>query len=308
MNGESLTSRHTFSVPWRLVVAPAALAILLSLLGSAGASAATTGGNLTYPTPHTQALPDDSGSGAGVTSDSVNCPTGSHPVGGGIRIDGSDPGLDLEVHASAPTTTGWRTAGNNNAGLTAHMKTFVVCAKGTYLYPHKTVTIKPGASKTLKVSCPAGSQVIGGGVTIVGGDHADEVRASEPADGADADHAIGDAWFGAAGNGSSVKVHMTVRAICDGSSATYKIKFHAPVLLTTNHKNSSQVMCPSGTRLVGGGADVSGANTNMEIHDMYPIDGSDADAIPDNGFTATGYNDGDPGTRQLITFAICKDV
>ena len=41
---------------------------------------------------------------------------------------------------------------------------------------------------------------------------------------------------------------------------------------------------------------------------MYPIDGSDADSIPDNGFKATGYNDGDPGTRQLITFAICKDV
>ena len=90
------------------------------------------------------------------------------------------------------------------------MTTFAVCAKGTYLYPHATVAIKPGHTKTLKVSCPAGSVVIGGGVNIIGGDHADEVRASEPADGADADHGIGDAWFGAAGNGSNVKVHMKV--------------------------------------------------------------------------------------------------
>jgi hypothetical protein len=29
---------------------------------------------------------------------------------------------------------------------------------------------------------------------------------------------------------------------------------------------------------------------------------------PDDGFKATGANDGDPGTRQLITWAIGKDV
>jgi hypothetical protein len=309
MKGESWSAGHSLSVRWRLVAVPAAAAIVLSLLNSLGASAATTGGNLTYPTAHTQSLPDDSGTAAGVTSDEVGCPSGfPNPVGGGIRIDGSDPALDLEVHASAPTTSGWRVAGNNNSGSTAQMTTFAICAKGTYLTPHSTVTIKPGFSKTLKVSCPAGTQVIGGGVSIVGGDHADEVRASEPADGNDADHAIGDAWFGAAGNGGATRVHMTVRAICDGSSATYTIKWHAPVLLTTNHKNSSQVMCPAGSRVVGGGADITGANTNMEIHDMYPIDGSDADSLPDNGFKATGYNDGDPGTRQLITFVICKVV
>ena len=285
------------------------MAIVLSLLGSAGASAATTGGNLTYPAPHTQALPDDSGTAAGVTGDDVGCPTDfPNPVGGGIRIDGSDPGLDLEVHASAPTATGWHVEGNNNTGSTAQMTTFAVCAKGTYFYPHQTVTIKPGHAKSLKVSCPAGTNVIGGGVTIVGGDHADEVSASEPADGNDADHAIGDAWYGAAGDGSSVKVHMTVQAICDGSTASYKIKWHAPVLLLTNHKNSSQVNCPAGTRVVGGGADIDGLNTDMEIHDMYPVDGSDADSIPDNGFKATGYNDGDPATRHLITFVICKVV
>jgi len=294
---------------WRPALLPMAMAIALSLVGASGASAATTGGNLDYPAAHAQPLPDDSATGDGVTSDSVNCPSGfPHPVGGGIRIDGSDPGLDLEVHASGPTATGWATAGNNNAGVTATMTTFTICAAGTYFYPSKTVKIKPNHVATLKVSCPAGTQVIGGGVSIIGGDHADEVRASEPADGSDADHAVNDAWYGAAGNGSSVKVKLKVTAICDGSGATYQIKSHAPVLLTTGHKNSSQVMCPSGTRLVGGGADVSGANTNMEIHDMYPIDGSDSDANPDNGFTATGYNDGDPATRQLITIAICKDV
>ena len=298
-----------FSMRWRLVAVPGAVAIVLSLLGAAGVSAATTGGNLTYPAAHTQALPDDSATAAGVTSDQVGCPMDfPNPVGGGVRIDGTDPGLDLEVHSSAPGTNAWGVAANNNIGSTASMTTFAICAKGTYVYPHNTVTIKPGHSKTLKVSCPADTQVIGGGVAIVGGDHADEVRASEPADGSDADHAIGDAWFGAAGNGSAVKVKMTVTAICDGSSATYQIKFHAPVLLLTNHKNSAQVMCPSGTRVVGGGADITGSSTNMEIHDMYPIDGSDADSIPDNGFKATGYNDGDPGTRQLTTFVICKVV
>ena len=275
MKRESRSTMHSLSVRWRLVVAPAAVAIVLSLLGSAGASAATTGGNLTYPAAHTQTLPDDSATAAGVTSDEVGCPMDfPNPVGGGVRIDGSDPGLDLEVHSSAPGTNAWSVAANNNIGASASMTTFAICAKGTYSYPHNTVTIKPGHSKTLKVSCPAGTNVIGGGVSIVGGDHADEVRASEPADGSDADHAIGDAWFGAAGNGSAVKVKMTVTAICDGSSATYQIKFHAPVLLLTNHKNSAQVMCPSGTRVVGGGADITGTTTNMDdsrdVPDRWP--------------------------------------
>lgn len=291
---------------WRLTVAPAAAAIVLSLVGSPVANAATVGGGLAYPAAHTQVLP---ATGNGVTSDAVACPSAfPHPVGGGIRIDGSDPGLDLEVHASTPTASGWSVAGNNSSGSNAHMTTFAICATGTYLTPSSSSTIKPGHWSSLKVSCPAGMQAIGGGVSIIGGDHADEVSASEPTDGADADHAIGDAWYGAAGNGSTTKVKLKVTAICDGSTATYKIKFHAPVLLTQGHQKTSQVMCPAGTRLVGGGADITGSNTNMEIHDMYPVDGSDVDTFPDNGFKATGYNDGDPAARQLITFAICKAV
>ncbi len=307
MKNETRSARHPYSSRWRLIVAPAAMAIVLALLGSGSASAATTGGGLTY-VQHTQALPDDSATGTGVTGDQVGCATGSKPVGGGIRIDGSDAGLDLEVHTSAPTTAGWKAEGNNDSGAGAQMTTFAICATGTYLYPQKTVTIKPNHTKSLKVSCPAGTKVIGGGVEIIGGDHSDEVRASAPADGNDTDHAVGDAWFGAAGDGSSVKVKMKVQAICDGSSSTYKFKVHAPVLLLTGHQNSSQVMCPAGTRVVGGGADVGGSTTANEILDMFPIDSSDADSIPDNGYKAIGANDGDPGTRQLITYAICKDV
>jgi hypothetical protein len=312
MSDNVLFTGHTYSARgWRrrLVIAPTAALIALTLLGSGAASAATVGGNLAYPATHTQSLPDNSSTGSGVTSDAVACPSDvPNAVGGGIRIDGSDPGLDLEIHASAPAAGGWSVAGNNNTGANAQMTTFAVCAKGTYLYEHATVKIRPGRSKSLKVSCPAGTQVIGGGVSIIGGDHASEVSASEPADGADADHGIGDAWYGAAGNGSSTTAKLKVQAICDGSTATYKIKWHTPVALTTNHKNSAQVMCPAGTRVVGGGADIDALNTDAEIHDMYPIDSSDADSIPDNGFTATGYNDGDPATRHLITFAICKFV
>jgi len=291
-----------------LTVALASAAMAMCVIGSP-VGAATVGGNLADPAAHTQSLPDDSATGPGVTSDAVSCPSDfPNPVGGGIRIDGADSGLDLEVHSSTPTASGWSAAGNNNAGNAASMTTFAICAKGTYLHPSSTKTIRAGRSGSLKVSCPQGSRVIGGGVSILDGDHAAEFHASEPADGSDADHAIGDAWYGSAGNGSATKIHLKVTAICDGSSATYKIKWHTPVLLTTNHKNSAQANCPAGTRLVGGGADVTGANTDMEIHEMYPVDGSDSDALPDNGFKATGYNDGDPGTRQLNVAAICKVV
>ena len=100
----------------RVLVAVVMAATSGVMVASSGAAAAATGG-LAYPPALLQLLPDDSATGDGVTAGSVGCPSGHpHPVGGGVNIDGTDPGLDLEVKSTGPAGNAWRVQGNNNSG------------------------------------------------------------------------------------------------------------------------------------------------------------------------------------------------
>lgn len=258
-------------------------------------------------------MPLDAGIGGRIASRSRGTPNGSpgghpYPVGGGVKIEGADPDFDLEVHATAPTGSKWRVQGNNNSGSDAQMTVYAICATGDYTYPHKTVPIAPGHTKAVKVSCPIGRKVTGGGVAINGGNNSDEVTSSEPADGKDANHKIDDAWFGNAGDGGPGPVTMTVTAIC-AKHGTYVVKVGPSTNLMANGAGTSVVMCPSGTRVTGGGTDIDGASTDLELHDGFPVDGSDADGLPDDGWQSTGYNDRTGGSlHHMMTFAICKHV
>lgn len=228
----------------RIVVIAALMATSGMLVAVGGAAGAGTGG-LSYPPGSLQSLPDDSVSGDGVTAGTVPCPGAHpHPVGGGVKIEGTDPQLDLEVHATAPSGNNWGAAGNNNTGADAQMTIYAICAIGDYTYPHKTVSIADQHTNAVKVSCPIGRKVVGGGVTINGGNHSDEVTSSEPADGKDADHKINDAWFGNAGNGGGGTISMTVTAIC-ASHGTYVVKVGTRKNVPNLGLATSSVMCPS---------------------------------------------------------------
>jgi hypothetical protein len=188
------------------------------------------------------------------------------------------------------------------------MVIWAICATGAtddFKYPHKTVNIASGHTNHAKVSCPAGYKVTGGGVAINGGNHSDEVTSSEPADGKDADHKINDAWFGIAGDGGPGPVTMTVTAVC-ALHGTYVVKAGPSTNLVNNGAALSVVLCPSGTIAVGGGADIDGASTDLELHDTFPFDGNDADTTPDDGWQSEAYNDQSGHLHHMKTFAICK--
>lgn len=290
------------------VVVMAALVATSGMLVTIGTATAAGSGGLSYPPGLLQPLPDDSATGDGVTAGSVVCPSGHpHPVGGGVKIEGSDPDLDLEVHATAPSGNKWRALANNNSGSDAQMTIYAICAIGDYTYPHKTVNIASGHTNAAKVSCPVGRKVVGGGVSINGGNHSDEVTSSEPADGHDVNHKIDDAWFGSAGAGGAAAVTMTVTAVC-AKHGTYVVKVGTRTNLVNNGLATSVVLCPSGTRVTGGGTDIDGASTDLELHDGFPIDGSDTDGLPDDGWQSTAYNDGSGQLHHMKTFAICKLV
>lgn len=295
-----------FRRPTHVIVIAVLVATGGMLAGVDTAAAAGTGG-LSYPPRLLQALPDASENGDGVTGGSDGCPQSHpHPVGGGVNLQGPDPDLDLEVHATGPAGNAWRVQANNSSGSDAQMTIYAICATGQYVYPHQTVSIAPGHTNAAKVSCPAGTKVVGGGVAIIGGDHTAEVGSSEPADGPDANHKIDDAWFGTAGAGAD-SLSMKVEAVC-AKHGSYVVKVGTRTPLPDNDVAISVVLCPAGTRVTGGGVDIDGASTDLELHDGFPIDGSDVDGLPDDGWQSTVYNDGSGELHHMKTFAICKRV
>ena len=136
------------------------------LLAAGSADAAHTGG-LVYPPACLEPVLDVSNNGDGVTGDSVACPKSHpHPTGGGVLIEGSDPKLDLEVHTTSPTlfNDGWKVQANNSSGADAQMTIYAICATGDFVYRSVTLSVAAGHVKGAKVTCPAGTKVVGGGV------------------------------------------------------------------------------------------------------------------------------------------------
>lgn len=242
----------------------------------------------------------------GRTNATAKCPAAKpHPTGGGVEVDGDESQLDLEVGSTLPTRhhNGWRGGANNSSPSNAQMTTTAICGHGAYVY--KTVKRKLAVGKAVqkKALCPAGTKVVGGGVGA-SGDHGVEVGASEPSDGGDHDSKADDAWLGRESNSSSKRTVMKVTAVCAKRGKFAYVRGPATALL--NHTQGTvSVSCPASTQVTGGGIDVSGKSTNIEVGDTFPTDDGDPGTTPDNGWSATGNNDGSGATRGMRAFAIC---
>ena len=294
----------------------ARLMVLATILATGGAITATDGvalagtGGLVYIRSAVLPLPDTSGSGDGVTAASLACPSRHrNPTGGGVNISGPDPNLDLEIKSSGPGVLDdrWDVQGNNSSGSDAHMTLYAICSSSHLVYVHKTAHVPAGGTESAKARCPAGTKVVGGGVSTVGGDHSVEVNSSEPADGSDSNHKPDDAWFGTANNGFGADLTMEVDAICSGHGQ-YTVVAGQRTTVPDGAIATSAVRCPHGTRVTGGGTDIDRPDTSLEVHDGFPIDGNDADTTRDDGWQSTVYNDDSGNTAHMKTFAICKKV
>lgn len=301
------TGRHR-GIGRRSLVLLASAVIGLVLLVPGPAVLAAPNGGLFYPPARVKNLPDNSATGTGVTAGTAKCPDShKHPVGGGVQIEGVDPELDLEVHATGPDGQKWRAAGNNDAGVTATMTIYVICSKGDMVTKTKTRTIGPDNTGSATAQCPAGTRVTGGGAEIVGGNHSDEVTSTEPVDGSDANNKRDDAWFGSAGNGSGGSaVTLRVTAIC-ASTGTYKTIASPPMQIPHDSQATTSAMCPANTLLTGGGTDIDGQSSDLELADGYPIDGPDLDVVTDDGWTSTANNEKQQ-VHFMQVFAVCKVV
>jgi hypothetical protein len=242
----------------------------------------------------------------GRTNATAKCPAAKpHPTGGGVKVDGDESGLDLEVGSTLPTGhhNGWRGGANNSTSSAAQMTTTAICGKGAYVYRTAKKRVAVNKAGQAKAGCPKGTRVVGGGVGAPG-DHGVEVGASEPADGGDKDSKADDAWLGRESNSSSKRTTMKVTAVC-AKRGTFAYVRGPATALPNDTQGTVSASCPGSSHVTGGGIDVSGKSTAIEVGDTFPSDDGDPGTVPDNGWIATGNNDGSGATKHMRAFAIC---
>lgn len=164
-------------------------------------------------------------------------------------------------------------------------------------YPKKTITIAPNATNGTTATCPSGTQVVGGGVSVSSSVMKLDVSAS--------DSAV--KWTGQATNLGPQARSLTVTADCITTSrlpvgTTIEVGLATgtvpPVAISTVTKD-----CPTSGRLaVGGGFQSSGFVTGSE-----PADGSDADGIPNDSWKLTIDNTGALSTATYAVEVFCID-
>ena len=185
------------------------------------------------------------------------------------------------------------------------MHATAICARGHVTFRQSKKSVPRVSQGSLKVACPKGTSVIGGGVGITGHTHLQEVATSRPFDGKDRDHKPDDGWSGRANNGLSTGVTMTVAAVCALLGSFTYVKSSA-TSVADNTQGSAVANCPVGTSVTGGGESITGTTLDTEVGDSFPIDGVDAGTTPDNGWQGTANNDGTGRSQTMQVFAICK--
>lgn len=272
-------------------------ALLVVLIGSALGAVAPK-----YISKHKTVVSGEPGR----TNLSVGCPGGRHVTSGGVQVIGDESNLDLEVGSTLPSGNGkaWRGGANDNPPTpNGKMTVTAICAKGKFFYVTAKKKVKVDGFARKIVSCPSGTNVIGGGAGAAG-DHGVEVIQSEPRDGKDADTDPDDGWLGGESNSSSKAVTLKVVAICSKLKNVKRVT-GKPKTVAINTQASATVSCPKHSHVIGGGSHTKPHSTDSEVADSFPFDGPDGDTKPDDGWEVDANNDGGSAPIKLRSIAYC---
>jgi len=235
-----------------------------------------------------------------VRRETVSCPTGSFPMGGGmfgtpapnpVTREGAYP----HSYERLGVQRGWHInpvlIDPDRSSVTPRTVTIqTLCGRGLAptASPHKTVFVKPGQTKVAVARCPKGTNLYSGGFQRAdfrtpSGSYPTESRA------------VGNAWqvtgraFGAFGG------EITSIAYCspDKEAKVKTVSASTPVLLS-QFAEATTPACPAGTKLVAGGFSSEGSTTLFSDGGHFNPAGSwTAGAFgyfgPASSFTAYGY-------------------
>ncbi len=123
----------------------------------------------------------------------ARCPGDSKVLSGGVELSSAAAGLSMKSSYPSGRGTKWTgVASNSGTGSSFSFDVYAICAaRGHYAYRSASSSGAFGSG----VSCPIGSQLVGGGIQTFGSSLTRAIYESRPGDGTDSDTAEDDAWF-----------------------------------------------------------------------------------------------------------------
>jgi phosphohistidine phosphatase SixA len=201
-------------------------------------------------------------------------------IGGGAEALGGNSVLNGSFPSSATT---WSAVGHQPGVGNLGLSSYGICVKVSGLQIVSQVNKNTKDFTRLTVSCPAGKQVLGGGAEALGGKSI--LNGSFPG---------GDNSWIAVGHQPGVgNLGLSVYAIC-GTVAGYQ----QVSVVNQNTKDFTRltVACPSGKKLIGGGAEALGGASIL--NGGFPVDATT--------WAAVGHQPG-VGNLGLSAYGICAD-
>ena len=245
----------------------------------------------------------------GQTSLQVACPKGTHVLSGGQIVD-IDPGTAVLVSSTpfdgadrdrAPDD-GWSSSVKSFApGAT--MTVTAICGKAEPRYVSRSFPLGGLVVNTGRAACPRGTRAIGGGARIpVGFAAVGSLWESGPFDGSDAGSLPDDGWEAKGVVEEQTGAKATITVICRRG----KLRYGGSTSLTPPSSGDEYLApCPGQTGLIGGGMTIAGGGANL-FANTGPIDGIDADTIPDDFWDVSYFNLNVLFPGLITVYAICQ--
>lgn len=143
-----------------------------------------------------------------------------------------------------------------------------------YRYVERVSAFNSTSARSAVAPCPSGKVVLAGGARIEFGGRSVLLRGSYPV------HSFGDRWIASAEEFGNPLTGWRVRAYAVCANRPAGLTYHqAPAVFTSSSPKSVQRHdCPAGTRLIGLGARVSGADNRVGLNAITITPGLSASA------------------------------
>jgi hypothetical protein len=223
------------------------------------------------------------------------CPSGDDVVGGGGFQGGED--LEEDLNSSAPNGDhGWTVTFNNQTNDGIVGVAVAICVGASRLKDYSvqtgsTVDVPANSEAQATVTCPGGTVDLGGGWVNQGPDVTESTPVSAP---------LGtNGWqaFPEAGSAASAGYAMTV---CAKHPRKWAQVSSSPVVNPANFPTQLNVACPTGTKVLGGGAFASSANPLVTI--------GVTDFTSRSGGWSTIENNNTSSSESVVAWAVCAQA
>jgi hypothetical protein len=205
--------------------------------------------------------------------------------------DYTDPDMTLD--------DGWLS--NARGTPPAHLHSYTACIQHAASYPFRSVANQPSGLRSASIACPGTKRVSTGGMFIATSGSWE--TSSYPYDGPDADKTPDDGWTGGVFDQIGGIGGFSVYAVCSSGLDLHYVK-SVTQTVPVNAVHALRAACPANDHVVGGGAKLTGMQSQGRLVASYPYDGPDTGTVPDDGWQTRVFNLGG-GAKKVTAFAVC---